>query len=86
MPPIDQIIGTEVPTLMVLAKRLRLARAQLRRADVITEVLGRRVPKGAQIFLNLHNSRAPYPTDESGSGQGARWWNADPCRSGSRWF
>ncbi|ROW07878.1 hypothetical protein VMCG_03462 [Cytospora schulzeri] len=68
MPSVDEILGTEVPYLDgTCEETLRLAgtaKAQLRQAVVDTEILGCRVPKGAQVFLNLHINRAPHPVDE----------------------
>lgn len=68
MPSVDQISGTDIPYLDgTCEETLRLAgtaKAQLRQAVVDTEILGCRVPKGAQVFLNLHINRAPFPTDE----------------------
>lgn len=68
-PSVEQILGANLPYLDgVCEETLRLAgaaKAQLRQAVVDTEILGCRVPKGAQVFMNLHINRAPYPTEES---------------------
>lgn len=68
IPSVEQILGADLPYLDgVCEETLRLAgtaKAQLRQAVVDTEILGYRVPKGAQIFLNLHINRTPYPADE----------------------
>lgn len=67
-PSVEQILGADLPYLEgVCEETLRLAgtaKAQLRQAVVDTKILGYRVPKGAQIFMNLHINRTPYPADE----------------------
>lgn len=68
IPSVEQILGADLPYLDgVCEETLRLAgtaKAQLRQAVVDTEILGYGVPKGAQIFMNLHINRTPYPADE----------------------
>lgn len=68
-PSLDEILGTKIPYLDgVCEETVRLAspvKAQLRQALVDTQVLGYRVPKGAQVFMNLHLNRPPAPIDEN---------------------
>lgn len=67
-PSLDEILGTKIAYLDgVCEETVRLAspvKAQLRQALVDTQVLGYPVPKGAQIFMNLHLNRPPAPVDE----------------------
>lgn len=69
MPSVQQILDADIPYLSgTCEEAVRLAgaaKAQLRQAIVDTVVLGVPVPKGAQLFLNLHIDRAPNPVDES---------------------
>lgn len=68
-PTVNEIIQTEIPYLDGACEEgLRLAgtaKANLRQALVDTEILGCRIPKGAEIFLNLHVNRQPAPVDET---------------------
>lgn len=68
VPSVDQILGTDLPYLDgVCEETIRLAgtaKAQLRQAVVDTEILGYRIPKGAQVFMNLHINRTPCPVEE----------------------
>lgn len=71
-PSAAQILAADVPYLSAACEEAaRLggaAKAQLRRAVVDAEVLGCPVPRGAQLFLNLHIDRAPPaapPVDEA---------------------
>lgn len=68
MPSVEEILSTSIPSLDgTCEEAVRLAgaaKAQLREAAVDTEILGFKVPKGAQIFLNLHLNRAPFPIEE----------------------
>lgn len=67
-PSLDEILGAKIPYLDgVCEETVRLAspvKAQLRQALVDTQVLGYHVPKGAQLFMNLHLNRSPAPVDE----------------------
>lgn len=67
-PSLDEVLGTKIPYLdSVCEETARLAspvKAQLRQALVDTQVLGYRVPKGAQLFMNLHLNRPPASVDE----------------------
>lgn len=68
-PTVNEIIQTEIPYLDGACEEgLRLAgtaKANLRQAVVDTEILGYRIPKGTEIFLNLHINRQPAPVDEA---------------------
>lgn len=68
-PSVADILEADIPYLDgAVEETVRLAgaaKAQLRQAVVDTEILGYKVPKGAQIFLNLHINRSPCPVDES---------------------
>lgn len=68
-PTVDEILKTEIPYLDGACEEgLRLAgtaKAMLRQAVVDTEVLGCRISKGTEVFLNLHMNRQPAPCDET---------------------
>lgn len=69
VPSMEDIIGTNIPYLdAVCEETFRLggvAKGNLRQALVDTEVLGCKIPKGAEIFMNYHFDHAPYPVNES---------------------
>lgn len=69
LPSVQQILDSDIPYLSgTCEEAVRLAgaaKAQVRQAIVDTEVLGCPIPKGAQLFLNLHIDRAPAPIHES---------------------
>ncbi|KAK2606815.1 hypothetical protein N8I77_005540 [Diaporthe amygdali] len=68
-PTVNEIIQTEIPYLDGACEEgLRLAgtaKAMLRQAVVDTQVLGCPIPKGTEVFLNLHINRQPAPIDEA---------------------
>ncbi|KAI0470242.1 cytochrome P450 [Xylaria cf. heliscus] len=68
LPQVEDILETEVPYLDgVWEETTRLAgvaKANLRQAVVDTEILGFKIPKGAEVFMNFHINRAPIPVDE----------------------
>ncbi|KAJ4423613.1 hypothetical protein N0V82_001781 [Gnomoniopsis sp. IMI 355080] len=68
-PTVDEIIQTDIPYLDGACEEgLRLAgtaKALLRQAVVNTEVLGCQIPKGTEVFLNLHINRQLAPVDEA---------------------
>jgi len=68
-PTVNEIIQTEIPYLDGACEEgLRLAgtaKAMLRQAVVDTEILGCRIPKGTELFFNLHINRQPAPVDEA---------------------
>lgn len=67
-PTLEEIMQTDIPYLDATCEEgLRLAgtaKAMLRQALVDTEVLGYRIPKGAEIYFSLHVDRQPAPVDE----------------------
>ncbi|RYP56891.1 hypothetical protein DL771_011533 [Monosporascus sp. 5C6A] len=67
-PTVEEILGTEIPYLNgVCEEGFRLAgvaKGNLRQALADTDILGYRIPKGAEIFMNYHINRAPVPVDE----------------------
>lgn len=67
-PTVDEIVQTNIPYLDGACEEgLRLAgtaKALLRQSVIDTEVLGCRIPKGTEVFLNLHINRQPAPVDE----------------------
>ncbi len=69
LPSVNQILDTDIPYLDAACEEsLRLAgtsKGNVRQAVVDAEVLGCKIPKGAEVLLNLHVNRAPPPTDES---------------------
>ncbi|KAK7746457.1 hypothetical protein SLS53_002416 [Cytospora paraplurivora] len=68
-PSADDILSTNLPYLDgVCEEAFRLAgaaKALLRQSIVDTEILGYKVPKGSEVFMNLHINRQPAPVDES---------------------
>ncbi|KAI0425062.1 cytochrome P450 [Xylaria sp. FL1042] len=68
-PSAEDIIKSQIPYLDATCEELfRLAgtsTSNLRQALVDTEILGCKVPKGAEILLNFHVERTPFPIDES---------------------
>ncbi|ROV89570.1 hypothetical protein VMCG_09950 [Cytospora schulzeri] len=69
VPLSDEILRADIPYLDgVCEEAFRLAgaaKAQLRRSLVDTEILGCKIPKGSEVFMNLHVNRMPAPVDES---------------------
>lgn len=68
-PSLEDILRVDITYLdAALNEGLRLAgtsKGNAREACVDTEILGCKIPKGAQIFLNYHIDRAPVAVDES---------------------
>lgn len=68
-PTVNEILQTQIPYLDGACEEgLRLAgtaKANLRQAIVDTEILGCPIPKGTEVFLNLHINRQPAPVDEA---------------------
>ncbi|KAF7539305.1 hypothetical protein G7054_g2238 [Neopestalotiopsis clavispora] len=68
-PSIEDILGTDIPYLDATCEEsFRLsgvAKGNLRQAIADTEILGCKIPKGAEIFMNYHIDHAPAPVDES---------------------
>jgi cytochrome P450 len=68
MPSAKEIVLANIPYLDGACKEtFRLAgvaKAQLRQAPVDTEILGCKVPKGAEVFMTLHSNRLHATTDE----------------------
>lgn len=68
-PTANEIIQTEIPYLDGACEEgLRLAgtaKANLRQAVVDTEILGYKIPKGTEVFFNLHINRPLAPVDEA---------------------
>ncbi|KAI1104784.1 cytochrome P450 [Jackrogersella minutella] len=68
-PPVEEILSANVPYLDVTCEEIFLfagvAKASLRRALVDTEILGCKIPKGAEVIMNYHLNRDPVPVEES---------------------
>ncbi|KAI1750670.1 cytochrome P450 [Xylaria castorea] len=68
-PSIMEILETDIPYLDATCEEaFRLAgvaKGNLRQALVDTEILGYKIPKGAEVFMNYHVSRTPVPVDQS---------------------
>ncbi|KAI0377022.1 cytochrome P450 [Hypomontagnella monticulosa] len=68
-PSSDEIIRADIPYLdAVCEETLRYSgnsRGNLRQALVDTEILGCRVPRGAEVLLHFHVDQSPPPVDES---------------------
>lgn len=68
-PSIEDILSKEIPYLEATCEEsFRLsgvAKGNLRQAIVDTEILGCKIPKGAEIFMNYHIDHAPAPVDGS---------------------
>ncbi|KAI0484563.1 cytochrome P450 [Xylariaceae sp. FL0804] len=75
-PSVEDILGTDIPYLdAVCEEGFRLAgvaKGNLRQACVDTEILGYKIPKGAEIFMNYHMNHTPLPVDESKRTPGTR--------------
>ncbi|KAI1340860.1 cytochrome P450 [Xylariaceae sp. FL0016] len=69
VPTVQDILDTDVPYLNAVCEEgFRLAgvaKGNLRQSCVDTEILGCKIPKGAEVFMNYHINRAPVPVDES---------------------
>ncbi|KAH9905754.1 cytochrome P450 [Xylariomycetidae sp. FL2044] len=65
----DDILNTEIPYLDGVCEEsfslAGTAKGNLRQAIVDTEILGCRIPKGTEIFMNYHIDRAPVAIEES---------------------
>lgn len=68
MPSAEEIVAADIPYLDgACEETFRLAgvaKAQLRQALVDTEILGCKVPKGAEVFMSLHVNRLHADTDD----------------------
>ena len=68
MPSAEEIVLADIPYLdCACEETFRLAgvaKAQLRQALVDTEILGCKVPKGAEVLMTLHVNRLHATTDE----------------------
>ncbi|KAI1359418.1 cytochrome P450 [Xylaria arbuscula] len=69
LPSVSQIFDTDIPYLdAVCEETFRLAgtsKGNLRQAMMDTEILGYKIPKGAEVLLNMHINASPYPVDDS---------------------
>ncbi|KAJ8128210.1 hypothetical protein O1611_g5425 [Lasiodiplodia mahajangana] len=67
-PSVGDILGTDIPYLDAACEEsMRLAgtaKGNLRQAIVDTEILGCKIPKGAEILMNYHVNRPPAAVDE----------------------
>ncbi|OTA97030.1 hypothetical protein M434DRAFT_27103 [Hypoxylon sp. CO27-5] len=75
-PKVDRILNTEIPYLDgTLEESLRLAgtaKGTVRQALVDTDILGHKIPKGAEVLLSLHINQTPYSFNESKRSPGCR--------------
>lgn len=75
-PPVEEILSADVPYLDATCEEgFRLAgvaKANLRRAVVDTEILGCKIPKGAEVIMNYHLNRDPVPVEESKRSPGSQ--------------
>ncbi|KAI0391539.1 cytochrome P450 [Xylariaceae sp. FL0594] len=76
LPSVTDILETDIPYLDgTLEESFRLAgvaKGNLRQAIVDTQILGCKIPKGAELFMNYHVDRPPVPVDESRRTPGSR--------------
>ncbi|KAK3985132.1 cytochrome P450 3A24 [Cladorrhinum sp. PSN332] len=76
LPSASEILDADLPYLdATVEEAFRLSgtvKANLRQALVDTEILGCRIPKGAEIFMNYHINRAQAPVDESKRSESSR--------------
>lgn len=76
LPTVGDILATDIPYLDGMVEEsfrfAGVAKASLRQALVDTEILGYKIPKGAEIIMNFHIDRAPVPVDESKRSSGSR--------------
>ncbi|KAI0143506.1 cytochrome P450 [Xylariaceae sp. FL1272] len=74
-PSVDEILGTDIPYLDATCEEsFRLAgvaKGNMRQALIDTEILGCKIPKGAEIFMNFHVDRSPVTVDPSRRGVGS---------------
>lgn len=75
-PSVEDILGTDIPyfdaTCEEVFRLAATAKGSMREATVDTQILGCRVPKGAQIFINFHIDRPAVPVDESKRSAGSK--------------
>jgi hypothetical protein len=68
-PSAERIMDTDIPYLdAVIEETFRLAgtaKGSVRKAMVDTEILGYKIPKGAEVLLNFHINHDPFPVDVS---------------------
>ncbi|KAI0413076.1 cytochrome P450 [Xylaria grammica] len=68
-PPVADILETDIPYLDATCEEVfrlsGVAKASLRQAVVDTEILGYKIPKGAEVLMNFHVDRTPFPVDPS---------------------
>ncbi|KAK7752916.1 hypothetical protein SLS62_005075 [Diatrype stigma] len=76
LPTVEDILGADIPYLDAMVEEsfrfAGVAKASLRQAVVDTEILGYKIPKGAEIIMNFHIDRAPIPVNESKRSSGSR--------------
>lgn len=69
LPSATDILDTDIPYLEATCEEsFRLAgtsKGNVRQALVDTEILGYKIPKGAEVLLNYHINHAPLPVDVS---------------------
>lgn len=69
LPSATKIVDTNIPYLDATCEEsFRLAgtaKGSVRHALVNTEILGYKIPKGAEVLLNYHINHAPLPVDDS---------------------
>ncbi|KAH8893927.1 cytochrome P450 [Thozetella sp. PMI_491] len=68
-PSMDELLEAHLPYLEAVCEEVfrlgGVAKGNLRSAVADTEILGCKIPKGAEIFMNFHINHTPYPCDES---------------------
>ncbi|KAI2625057.1 cytochrome P450 [Hypoxylon sp. NC1633] len=76
VPTVERILEADIPYLDgTCEESFRLAgvaKGNLRQSVVDTEILGCKIPKGAEVFMNYHLDRAPAPVDESKRSTGSQ--------------
>ncbi|KAK5636396.1 hypothetical protein RRF57_012109 [Xylaria bambusicola] len=69
LPSVTDILETNIPYLDAACEEIvrlaGVAKGNLRQAIVDTEILGYKIPKGAEIFMNYHIDRTPVPVARS---------------------
>ncbi|KAI1329839.1 cytochrome P450 [Xylariaceae sp. FL0255] len=75
-PPYGDILDTDIPYLSATCEEslrfANVARGNIRQALVDTEILGHKIPKGAEVLLSFSVDHTPVPVDPSKRASGSR--------------
>lgn len=86
-PSVNQILDADIPYLSGTCEEIfrmaGTAKGIMREATVDTEILGYKIPKGAEVLFNVHINRAPLPVDESKHSPTVQFGKHGHCFSGA---